>query len=78
MRRPRGAKVVDTALNRDFINDGLVEIAPDSSDTDSEFYDDEVDGVVVRLPEKGIKLDFIDKLKRYVTFVSSVNLECAY
>lgn len=64
MRRPRGAKVVDTALNRDFINDGVIEIAPDSSDEESEFYEEEVAGVVYRLPEKGIKLDFIDKVKR--------------
>lgn len=64
LRKPRGAKVVDTSLNRGFINNGVIEIAPDESDTDSEFYDEEVAGVVFRLPEKGIKLDFIDKVKR--------------
>ncbi|THY28423.1 hypothetical protein D6D01_03880 [Aureobasidium pullulans] len=64
MRRPRGAKVVDTALNRDFINDGVIEIANDSSDDDSEFDEVDVSGVVYRLPEKGIKLDFIDRVRR--------------
>ncbi|THX98207.1 hypothetical protein D6D08_00169 [Aureobasidium pullulans] len=64
MRRPRGAKVVDTALNRDFINDGVIEIANDSSDDDSEFEEVDVSGVVYRLPEKGIKLDFIDRVRR--------------
>ncbi|KAG9680566.1 hypothetical protein KCU95_g6394, partial [Aureobasidium melanogenum] len=64
MRRPRAAKVVDTALNRDFINDGVIEIANDSSDDESEFEEIDVSGVVYRLPEKGIKLDFIDRVRR--------------
>ncbi|KAH0355658.1 hypothetical protein KCU83_g1886, partial [Aureobasidium melanogenum] len=64
MRRPRAAKVIDTALNRDFINDGVIEIANDSSDDESEFEEIDVSGVVYRLPEKGIKLDFIDRVRR--------------
>ncbi|KAG9587967.1 hypothetical protein KCV04_g10963, partial [Aureobasidium melanogenum] len=64
MRRPRAAKVIDTALNRDFINDGVIEIANDSSDDEFEFEEIDVSGVVYRLPEKGIKLDFIDRVRR--------------
>ncbi|KAI5239158.1 hypothetical protein E4T43_06944 [Aureobasidium subglaciale] len=65
MRKPRAAKVIDTALSRDFINDGVIEITPDSSDDDSsEFEEVDVSGVVYRLPEKGIKLDFIDRVRR--------------
>lgn len=66
MRRPRAAKVIDTALSRDFINDGVIEIANDSSDDESEFEEIDVAGVVYRLPEKGIKLDFIDRVRRSV------------
>jgi hypothetical protein len=64
MRRPRAAKVVDTALTRDFINDGVIEIANDSSEDESEFEEIEVSSTVYRLPEKGIKLDFIDRVRR--------------
>jgi hypothetical protein len=64
MRRPRAAKVVDTALTRDFINDGVIEIVNDSSEDESEFEEIEVSGTVYRLPEKGIKLDFIDRVRR--------------
>jgi hypothetical protein len=64
MRRPRAAKVIDTALTRDFINDGVIEIANDSSEDESEFEEIEVSSTVYRLPEKGIKLDFIDRVRR--------------
>ncbi|KAI4761816.1 hypothetical protein E4T52_06015 [Aureobasidium sp. EXF-3400] len=64
MRRPRSAKVVDTALSRGFINDGVIEIANDSSEDESEFEEIEVASTVYRLPEKGIKLDFIDRVRR--------------
>lgn len=67
IRKPRNARVVDTALQRGFANNGLVEIQNDSSDEDSEFYEEENEqGTIFRLPEKGVKLDFIDKVKRYV------------
>ncbi|GAB7352618.1 hypothetical protein MBLNU459_g2994t2 [Dothideomycetes sp. NU459] len=65
MRRPRNARVVETVLNRGFVNDGVIEVANDDSDSDSDFYDFEASGIVYRLPEKGIKLDFIDRVKRY-------------
>ena len=62
MRRPRNAKVVDTSLNRGLINNGVIEVVNDESEEDSDFYEEEVTGVVYRLPEKGIKLDFIDRV----------------
>lgn len=64
MRRPRAAKVIDTSLSRGFINDGVIEIANDSSEDESEFEEIEVASTVYRLPEKGIKLDFIDRVRR--------------
>lgn len=62
MRKPRNAKIVDTSLNRGFVNEGIIEVINDESEEESEFYDEEVSGVVYRLPEKGIKLDFIDRV----------------
>ena len=64
MRRPKNVKVLNTFLPRGLKNNGLIEIENDPSDSenDMEVVDD---SVVYRLPEKGIKLDFIDRLKRY-------------
>lgn len=62
MRKPRNAKIVDTSLNRGFVNEGIIEVINDESEEESGFYDEEVSGVVYRLPEKGIKLDFIDRV----------------
>lgn len=69
VRRPRNARVIDVSLNRGFKNNGVVDVIEDDSDeTDSEFYDDETqeEGVVYRMPAHGIKLDFIDKIKKFV------------
>ena len=63
-RRPKNAKVIDTALIRGHRNNGIIEVADDDSDgTDSEFYGPDDTGVVCKLPTKGLKLDFIDKIK---------------
>ena len=47
---------------------GHIEIENDESeDSDDGFEETEQDGVIYRLPERGIKLDFIDAVKsRYV------------
>jgi len=69
VRKPKNATVVETSLNRGFRNNGIVEIFNDASDdSDSEFYDEETqeESVVYRMPASGIKLDFIDKIKKYV------------
>ncbi|KAI9832674.1 MAG: hypothetical protein M1819_004259 [Sarea resinae] len=64
VRRPKNARIVDTALRRGFVNNGLIEIENDESSEAEEFHDQEEFGVVYRLPELGVKLDFIDKIKR--------------
>lgn len=64
VRRPKNAKIVDAALSRGFVNNGLIEIENEPSD-DEQFHEKEQLGVVYRLPERGIKLDFIDRVKRY-------------
>ena len=67
MRRPRNAKVVETSLQRGHINNGIIEIVDDSDtdEDDGEFIeDDTASGTVFRIPAKGIKLDFIDRVKQ--------------
>lgn len=68
LRKPRNARVVQTALSRGFQNNGIIDVLQDEGDaSESEFYDEEMpDGsVIYRMPASGIKLDFIDKVKRY-------------
>ncbi|KAF2152490.1 hypothetical protein K461DRAFT_278720 [Myriangium duriaei CBS 260.36] len=66
VRRPKNAKIVDTSLRRGLINNGIIDIINDSSsDDDSEFEEDETaSGTVFRVPSKGVKFDFIDKVHR--------------
>lgn len=64
IRRPRNAKVVDTYLRRGHKNNGIIEIANESDGEDDGFRDEYRAGYVYRLPEKGIKLDFISAVKR--------------
>lgn len=68
IRKPKSAKLLETALSRGHRNNGIIEIEDDETDaSDSEFYDvDGERGTVYKLPVKGIKLDFIDKVKKYV------------
>lgn len=49
-------------MRRGFKNNGLIEIL-NESESDSEKV---ISGVIYRLPENGIKLDFISRVKRYV------------
>ena len=76
IRRPRNAKVIETSLNRGFQNNGVIDIVEDDSDdSDSEFFEEEAshdESIIYRLPASGIKLDFIDKVKRYA--YHSINL----
>ena len=64
IRRPKNARIVDTALRRGFRNNGIIEIENEPTDDDEEEMEREEFGVVYRLPERGIKLDFIDRVKR--------------
>jgi hypothetical protein len=65
VRKAKNAKVVDTSLKRGFTNNGLIEIENEPSDSETEDYQNQWDfSTVFRLPERGVKLDFIDKVKR--------------
>lgn len=57
VRRPKQALVRGVALRRGFRNNGQIEI-------ESEPEEDREEGVIYRLPENGIKLDFINRVKR--------------
>ena len=55
--------IVNIALRRGFRNSGLIEIDQDESDEESEI-ERELSGVIHKVPERGIKLDFIDRIRR--------------
>ena len=81
-RRPKKAKVVEIGLRRGFRNNGMIEIVEEHSEEESEI-EKEISGVVYRVPEKGIKLDFIDRVKRYFSlykdnFDSSADLSLQF
>ena len=65
MRRPKNAKVVDTHLSRGFRNNGMIEI--DNEDDKDDQPEPDEDGTVYRVTERSVKLDFIDRVKRYVS-----------
>jgi hypothetical protein len=62
-RIPKNAVVVDTYLPRGHKNDGLIEI---ENEDEAEFKDVAVNGshTIYRLPERGIKLDWIERVKQ--------------
>ncbi|CUS07932.1 unnamed protein product [Tuber aestivum] len=59
-RRPKKAIIVDAYLRRGMKNNGVIEIENEEEETFEEVL---ISGVVYRLPERGIKLDFIEKIK---------------
>ena len=77
MRKPKHKmRVVDVSLPRGFKNWGDIEIENDPSDEEDvqeghrlveEGFDQDfdIDGTTYRLPEKGIKLDFLEKIHMY-------------
>lgn len=65
IRRPKHPLFRDVAMRRGFKNNGLIEIL-NESESDSEKV---ISGVIYRLPENGIKLDFISRVKRYIIYI---------
>lgn len=65
LRKPRNATLKEPALTRGVRNNGIIEVVNDESDTESEFYDEDRDeNVTYKMPASGIKLDFLDRVKR--------------
>ncbi|KAK4115113.1 hypothetical protein N656DRAFT_766385 [Canariomyces notabilis] len=60
-RKLKNVQVVRPAFSRGFANNGFVEIDPDDDEDQSGWRNVETYGRVVRLPEKGIKLDFLSR-----------------
>ena len=63
VRRPKHPLIRDVSMRRGFVNNGLIEII-NESDHDESDVERESAGVIYRVPENGIKLDFIDRVKR--------------
>lgn len=65
IRKPAKHLVVDTHLQRGVPNNGLVDVYYDEESEDEfDVFDQEQNGTILRLPATGIKLDFIEKVKR--------------
>lgn len=62
VRRPKHATIKDVGLRRGYVNNGIIEILNDPSDEDNDLEMEA--GIVPRLQEKGIKLDFADRVRR--------------
>lgn len=62
LRKPKNARVIEPAITRGLRNDGLIDIINDPSDEEADIIYQSP--AIYRLTEKGIKLDFIDKLKK--------------
>ena len=62
-RKPKNAKPVDISLERGFHNNGVIEVELQKDDM-PEIKEISMNGSAFRLPEEGIKLDFIDRVKK--------------
>lgn len=60
-RKPKAVKAVKPAFARGNRNNGHIEIENEPSDKEDGFYDQKEYGQVYKLPERGIKLDFLSK-----------------
>ena len=63
LRKPRNAKASDVSFGRGFKNNGLIEVEV-MKDDDPKIREVEMMGTIYRLPEKDIRLDFVDRVKR--------------
>jgi hypothetical protein len=63
LRRPKNAIPYDVGLTRGYKNNGLIDIEL-MKDDEPDIVEVDRMGTVVRLPEKGVRLDFIDRVKR--------------
>ena len=62
-RKPKTAKPLDVDLPRGFRNNGIIEVEL-SKDEVTAIKEVDLQGQVYRIPEQGVKLDFIDRVKR--------------
>ncbi|ODV90679.1 hypothetical protein CANCADRAFT_109262 [Tortispora caseinolytica NRRL Y-17796] len=72
-RIAKKSRIVDVTIPRNFRNSGYIELTNDTDDEMNDDYDRfNVDGITYRLPERAVKLDFIEhaKLKSYYELVA--------
>ncbi|KAL2017019.1 hypothetical protein VTK56DRAFT_2663 [Thermocarpiscus australiensis] len=62
-RKIKDAPVIRPAFSRGFANNGYIEVELDDSEDESGWKNVETYGRTVRLPEKGIKLDFLSRAR---------------
>ena len=62
-RKPKNAKPLDVDIPRGFRNNGIIEIEL-IEDEKPAIKEIDMNGHVYRIPEKGVRLDFIDRVKR--------------
>ena len=62
LRKPKNPRIIEPAISRGIPNNGLIEIINDPSDEEAEITDQGPS--IYRITERGIKLDFIDKMRR--------------
>ncbi|KAK0673918.1 hypothetical protein QBC41DRAFT_310908 [Cercophora samala] len=63
VRKPKTASVIRPAFSRGFINDGYIEVDLDEDAPTSGWRNSEAYGRTVRLPEKGIRADFLSRAR---------------
>ncbi|KAK3997278.1 hypothetical protein QBC44DRAFT_230120 [Cladorrhinum sp. PSN332] len=62
-RKIKASTDVHPAFSRGFVNNGYIDVIPDESEPASGWKNVETYGRTVRLPEKGIKLDFLSRAR---------------
>ncbi|KAK3357683.1 hypothetical protein B0T25DRAFT_589902 [Lasiosphaeria hispida] len=62
-RKIKGAPPIKPAFPRGYVNNGWIDVELDNSEDESGWKDVETYGRTVRLPEKGIKLDFLSRAR---------------
>lgn len=62
LRKPKNPSIIQPAISRGIPNNGLIEIINDPSDEEAEITSQDLS--IYRITERGIKLDFIDKMRR--------------
>jgi hypothetical protein len=60
-RKVKNAQVLRPAFSRGYVNNGYIDVQLDNSNDESGWKDVETFGRTVRLPEKGIMLDFLSR-----------------
>ncbi|KAK4668561.1 uncharacterized protein QC764_708450 [Podospora pseudoanserina] len=63
VRKPKTAGVIRPAFSRGFINDGYIDVALEEDTPASSWRNSEAYGRTVRLPERGIRADFLSRAR---------------